>query len=81
MIQREFNRKTILQGDLSIFTIVETALVAKTLYHGLGFIPTEAFISQGHGKITFDFTSATDKTINYSTTGAVTARVLLGRLG
>ena len=80
-VQRDFNAKTILRGDLSLFTITESGAVSdKTLFHGLGVVPTEVLISQGHGNITFDFTTATSTTINYTTTGATTVRCLIGRL-
>ena len=81
MIQDEHNSNPLNSGKLKSLTIYEASAVTdKELFHGLGLTPTDIIISRMMGaSISFDYDSATTEKINYTTTGAIEAHILIGR--
>jgi hypothetical protein len=80
-IQNEYNSNPLNRGTIKPFTITESGVVTnKSFFHGLGIVPSDVIITRLKGaSITFDFDSATNETIRYTTTGASEAHILLGR--
>lgn len=81
-LQRSINGNDISSSTLKLIEINHsTAVTGESLYHNLGYIPTDIWITkQVGGTITWDWDNATTERIKYTTSGAVIIRLLIGRI-
>lgn len=81
-LQREFDINPVLGGEWKLFTASNMTGVSKviTIYHGLGFIPSDIIFTKQIGTFTFDYTKFTETSL-VATIGANSeVRILVGRV-
>ncbi len=81
-IQRTYNDNELNLGGFTLFSIYEsTAVTNKELRHNLGFVPTDIIITKMMGgEIIFNYDTATESRIYYTTSAATDTRALIGRI-
>ena len=82
LIQDAYNESEINLAGFKLFTITtKGAVTSMQMIHALGFIPTDLIVTRiSGGTVTWDYDSFTKTKIQFTTSGAVTIRFLLGAL-